>query len=168
MEMSSARREMRRHNTFLVRLMVTFAIASVFVAPVRAEDVGGKRAIDVETVNLYIGSDLSPLTTLKPTDPPAALIAAATTVHARILLSNYPARAAALAQEIVARGPDVVALQEVALIRKQSPGTFVLGGQVAATEVELDFLEVLLAALRQYGGHYAVVSHIDNTDLELP
>jgi endonuclease/exonuclease/phosphatase family metal-dependent hydrolase len=78
------------------------------------------------------------------------------------------AGAAASIGEIVARSPDIVALQEVSLLRRQSPGDLIVGGTVEATTVELDYLQILLAALHRYGGHYAVVSQVQNTDVELP
>lgn len=158
-------------QTRVVQVVAAIAIAVLSTAgPAWSEDVGGKREIDVATVNLYIGADLSPITTLNPADPAykTKLVAAVATVHARILASGFPLRAAALAQEIVARGPDVVALQEVSLIRRQSPGDSVIGGTVPATEVELDYLQILLDALHTYGGHYAVVSKVEDTDVELP
>ena len=113
------------------QVVAATVIAVLFTStPAWSEDVGGKRDIDVVTVNLYIGADLSPITTLDPNEPgyPAKLVVAVATVHARILASGFPQRASALAQEIVARGPDVVALQEVSLVRRQSPGDFVFGG----------------------------------------
>ena len=153
------------------QVVAATVIAVLFTStPAWSEDVGGKRDIDVVTVNLYIGADLSPITTLDPNEPgyPAKLVVAVATVHARILASGFPQRASALAQEIVARGPDVVALQEVSLVRRQSPGDFVFGGKVPATQVELDYLQILLDALHRYGGHYAVVSQVNNSDVELP
>ena len=132
--------------------------------------IGGKRDIDVMTVNLYIGSDLGALTNLSPADPAfvTKLLTAVATIHGRILASNFSKRADALAAQIVARGPDLVALQEVSLIRRQSPGDAILGGAIPATTVEVDFLAILLEALRRHGGHYAAVSQVQDTDVELP
>ncbi|HET9219703.1 MAG TPA: endonuclease/exonuclease/phosphatase family protein [Terriglobia bacterium] len=154
-----------------VQVVAAIAIAVLFTSiPAWSQDVGGKRELDVATVNLYVGADVSAITTLDPTDPAygVKLITAVATVHARILASGFPQRAAALAQEIVARGPDVVALQEVSLLRRQSPGDSIIGGIIPATQVELDYLQILLDALHRYGGHYVVVSQVDNTDVELP
>jgi endonuclease/exonuclease/phosphatase family metal-dependent hydrolase len=164
--------EVRLRNRLSFRGMTAIAIAILFGlnTPSWAEGVGGKRGIDVASVNLYVGSDLSPVTTLNPADPayPAKLVAGVATIYGRIVASNFPARATALAQEIVARGPDIVALQEVSLIRRQSPGDSVVGGTVPATRVEADYLQILLDALNRYGGHYAVVSQVQDTDVELP
>jgi endonuclease/exonuclease/phosphatase family metal-dependent hydrolase len=152
-------------------VVAAIVIAVLFTStPAWSQDIGGKRELDVASVNLYVGSDVSPITTLDPTDPAygVKLITAVATVHARILASGFPQRAAALAQEIVARGPDIVALQEVSLLRRQSPGDSIIGGSSPATQVELDYLQILLDALHRYGGHYVVVSQVNNTDVELP
>src|SRR5437870_3022315 len=81
--------------------------------------IGGKRDIDVMTVNLYVGADFSPVTSLSPSDPAyvSKLLTGVATIYGRILASDFPKRADALARQIVARGPDLVALQEVSLIR---------------------------------------------------
>ena len=147
---------------------VTAAIVIFFGinTPAWSQKPGGKRGVDVATINLYLGADVSPLAALNPQDP--EFLSTIATLHATILASDFPTRAAALAQEIVARSPDVVALQEVSLIRRQPSGDAIFGGRVPATQVELDYLQILLAALHRYGGHYAVVSQVENTDVELP
>jgi endonuclease/exonuclease/phosphatase family metal-dependent hydrolase len=156
-----------------------FITASVLIAvifglntPAWAEgrDIGGKRDIDVATFNLYVGADLSPLLALNPSDPQyfSKLIAGVAALHAQVLQSNFPVRAEALAEQIVRRAPDLVALQEVSLIRRQSPGDLIVGGTTRATDVELDYLAILLDALERHGGHYAVASQVQDTDVELP
>jgi endonuclease/exonuclease/phosphatase family metal-dependent hydrolase len=130
----------------------------------------GQRDIDVATINLYVGADFTPVLTLDPFDPQynQKLLGGIATSYAQIIQSNFPLRAEALAEQIVTRGPDVVSLQEVSLLRRQSPGDRIFGGSVPATNVELDYLAILLAALARHGGHYAVASQIDETDVELP
>ena len=112
---------------------------------------GGKREIDVATVNMYVGADFSPVTTLNPSDPNYAvkLLTRVATIYGRIVASDFPRRAEALAQQIVAHAPDLVALQEVSLIRRQSPGDAIVGGTMPATKVELDYLAILLHALER-------------------
>src|SRR6185503_7221289 len=120
--------------------------------------------------NLYVGADFTPVITLDPSDPAfgAKLIAGVAQTYGRIIASNFPKRADALAQQLVARGPELIALQEVSLLRRQSPGDAIGGGTSPATTVELDFLAVLQRALAAHGGHYAVVSQVQNTDVEVP
>jgi endonuclease/exonuclease/phosphatase family metal-dependent hydrolase len=131
---------------------------------------GGKRDINVATINLYVGGDVNPLLSLNPEDPDyvTKLLNAVATIYGHVVFSNFPARADALAQQIVERGPDLVALQEVSLIRRQSPGDLLLGGHVPATDVEIDYLAVLLDALQRHGGHYAVASQVQDSDFEVP
>jgi endonuclease/exonuclease/phosphatase family metal-dependent hydrolase len=132
----------------------------------------GKRGIDVVTVNLYVGADFSPLLALDPsTDPDylSKLLAGVQTIYSRIHQSSFKTtRADALAREIVRRGPDLVALQEVTLLRRQKDGDSLFGGTVPATRPDLDYLAILLEKLESYGGHYAVVSEIQEVDVELP
>jgi endonuclease/exonuclease/phosphatase family metal-dependent hydrolase len=136
----------------------------------QAPGIGGKPAIDVASINLYHGADLVPLTVLDPTDPnfPAQFITGVATIYGKIVASDFPKRADALAREIVVRAPDVVGLQEVALLRRQSPGDAITGGTTPATQVETDYLAILLNALDYYGGHYAVAAQVQNVDVEVP
>src|SRR5580765_5272886 len=136
----------------------------------QGRDVGGKRDLDVATFNLYVGADFAPVLTLDPSDPAYfnKLIAGVAAVHGQILQSNFPVRAEALAEQIVQRDPDLVALQEVSLIRRQSPGDLIIGGSTPALDVELDYLAILLNALERHGGHYVVASQVQDTDVEVP
>ena len=119
-----------------VRLITAAIAILISITPAWSQKPGGKRGVDVATVNLYVGADFAPITTLNPADPdyPVQLVTSVATIHAIIVASNFPARAAALAQEIVARSPDIVALQEVSLLRRQSPGDLIAGGTVPATD----------------------------------
>jgi endonuclease/exonuclease/phosphatase family metal-dependent hydrolase len=146
-------------------------VFSVFTGQGFAHDrPGGKRGVDVASVNLYVGADFTAITLLDPADPffLPKLLGAVAEAHGRILASDFPTRADALAEEIVRRGPELVALQEVSLIRRQPQGDSLFGGTVPATQVELDYLDILLEALERHGGNYAVVSAVDDTDIELP
>jgi endonuclease/exonuclease/phosphatase family metal-dependent hydrolase len=144
-------------------VLITF----VFGLETEAWAQGGKRDVDVATFNLYVGADFTPLLTLSPSDPNyfAKLVAGVVAIHNKVLQSNFPARANGLAEQIVRRNPDLVSLQEVSLIRRQSPSN---GGSTLATDVELDYLAILLDALESHGGHYAVASQVQDTDIEVP
>jgi endonuclease/exonuclease/phosphatase family metal-dependent hydrolase len=136
----------------------------------QAPGVGGKRTIDVASLNLYHGADLTPVTALDPTDPnyPTNLINGVAAIYGRIVASDFEKRADALAQEIVARAPDIIGLQEVSLFRRQSPGDAIIGGTTPATEVHFDHLQTLLDALARLGGHYAVAAVVQDIDVEVP
>jgi endonuclease/exonuclease/phosphatase family metal-dependent hydrolase len=131
----------------------------------------GKRDIEVATANLYIGADFTPVLTLDPSDPNygSKLVAGVAAIYGRVRQSKFlETRADALARQIVMQGPDLVALQEVTLLLRQSPGDAIFGGTVKATSPDLDYLAILLEALRRQGGHYEVVSEIQDVDVELP
>ena len=56
----------------------------------------------------------------------------------------------------------------MSFLRTQVPGDFCLGGTTPATDVQLDYLAILLAKLNQRGVHYAAVAVVTNMDIELP
>ena len=132
--------------------------------------IGRNRDLDIATFNLYVGGEFGPVLALDPSDPDyfSKLVAGIAAIHGQILQSDFEARADALAEQIVRRDPDLVALQEVSLIRRQSPGDLVVGGTTLATAVELDYLSILLKAIKKHGGHYEVASQIQETDVEVP
>jgi endonuclease/exonuclease/phosphatase family metal-dependent hydrolase len=153
-------------------LVTAIAVLLAFSAHGWAQDraIGGKRDVTIMTLNLYVGADLAPVTTLDPQDPAflLKLLSGVADIHGKILASDFHARADALARQIVGRGPDIVALQEVSLIRRQHPGDAILGGMVRATKEELDYLTILLDALEDHGGRYEVASQVADSDVEVP
>src|SRR5262245_17343740 len=154
------------------KAILTVAIVCGFSSTTwsQREGVGGQRAIDVATVNLYIGASFTPVTTLDPSAPDfgAKLLAGVATIYGNLVASNFPKRAEALAQELVARAPDLIALQEVPLIRRQAPGDAIGGGTIPATAVEADYLAILLEALERNGAHYEPACQVQNFDVEVP
>src|SRR3954467_2657919 len=76
---------------------------------------GGGRDLKVMTQNLYLGSTLEPALTPPPpgVPPDTALVLAVRTIYANVVTTNLPARAAAIAKEVEAEGPDLIGLQEV-------------------------------------------------------
>jgi endonuclease/exonuclease/phosphatase family metal-dependent hydrolase len=149
--------------------LLSVAAAMAMVLPVTAApgNKKGDRDVDVMTVNLYVGGDIAKVTEVNPADP-AALIGAVTEVFYDIVASNPPARIQTLAGQIAMRRPDMVALQEVSLIRVQSPGDLVVGGDAPATVVLYDYVDLLVAALAAEGARYHVVATANEADVELP
>jgi len=119
----------------------------------------------VFTHNLYLGTDFTALLTAQD---PAAVPPLTATLWANVQASNYPERAKVLAAQIVEGAPDLVALQEVSLYRKQEPSDFVPGAAPNASEVVLDFLATLMAEIEARGGHYVVAGSAENADVEVP
>jgi endonuclease/exonuclease/phosphatase family metal-dependent hydrolase len=130
----------------------------------------GAREITIFDQNLYVGAEFTPILTLDPTDPNYVrnLLGSVAQVYQAIVASDFPRRAQALAREIVETQPDLVTLQEVSLIRTQVPGDLLLGGTTPATDVQLDYLAILLANLNRHGLHYVAVAIVTNLDMELP
>ena len=120
--------------------------------------------LKVMTRNLYFGASLDDAVTATN---PTQLIAAVTRIFAQVQDNDFPERAQAIAAEIAAREPDLVGLQEVALWRS---GPFTPTAPTPATNVEYDFLQILLDALAARGLHYAPVPGgvVTNFDVEAP
>ena len=109
--------------------------------------------VRVMTQNMYLGADFRPL--LAATTP-AEFVAALTQIYQSILATKTAERAAAVAREIVRERADVVALQEVWILRT---------GSAPATDVKSDQLEALLGELRRLGQPYEAVAILPNTGL---
>jgi len=112
--------------------------------------------VDVQTYNLDLGADLTPL--FGATDI-ASLRAAATGVYADVQASEPEQRMRAVARIIARQRPDVVGLQEVALwslapYQLVGPYPLAVGPYVAS----YDFLALLLRDLAAHGQEYQAVS----------
>jgi Endonuclease/Exonuclease/phosphatase family len=120
--------------------------------------------VRVMTRNVYLGADLTPALRAQST---GELIDAAGEIANQVDRTNFPLRAQALAQEILTKRPDLVGLQEVALWRTAptNPGAV---SNPSATEVEYDFLELLLARLNEGEQTYAPVVIKEEFDFEVP
>ncbi len=121
--------------------------------------------VTVMTRNIYIGADVDKL--LLAEDPSQIPEIVAELFH-DMQATNFPKRAVALANEIKSMQPDLIGLQEVSLIRTQSPGDLIFGGSIPAETVLIDYLEVLLKTMSSMGLHYEAVAKNKNTDIELP
>lgn len=129
---------------------------------------GGRRHrnnLTVMTRNVYVGADVDAV--LAATDPNQIPVLVAQAFQT-LLATDFHERAQALAAEIEHARPHLVGLQEISLIRIQSPGDAVVGGTTPATEVLFDYLEILLDALRARGLCYEVAGTIQNADVEVP
>lgn len=93
---------------------------------------------------------------------------AAAVAWGKLEQTNFPERAGRLAAEILAHGPQVVGLQEVALYRVQIPGDLAFGGATPATTVAYDFLRILLDTLSAHGAQYVALAGDTTTDVEMP
>jgi endonuclease/exonuclease/phosphatase family metal-dependent hydrolase len=125
-------------------------------------DLGQVRAV---TQNLYIGADIFRIFDAQtPEDIPFVVAGILETVFE----TDFPERAEALADQIERTNPHLVGLQEVSLIRVQSPGDFLIGNPQPAETVLFDYLDILLDALEARGLEYVVAGVVENADIELP
>lgn len=123
----------------------------------------GKRSLKVLTRNLYLGADLAPVAAAVLSGDQAAAVASATSFWQQVQASDFPLRAKAFASEIAQHKPALVGLQEVSLYRTGS-----LQDDQPATDVQLDYLQILLDALEQHGADYRAVSVHQAFDGQLP
>jgi Endonuclease/Exonuclease/phosphatase family len=78
---------------------------------------------------------------------------------------NFPDRAALLAAEIEETQPQVVGLQEAVMVRTDTPAD---GTATPAEQVSLDYLQILIDALKARGLNYTAVVQSINWDIEVP
>jgi endonuclease/exonuclease/phosphatase family metal-dependent hydrolase len=128
-------------------------------------DGGSDPGLTVMSMNVYYGFDVDPLLAA---DDPTQIPVLAAQAYAQLVSTNFPERADAIADEIARKQPDLVGLQEVALIRRQSPGDAITGGTVPAEDVVYDYLDLLLKALAARGVDYRLAGRVQNVDVELP
>lgn len=88
--------------------------------------------VRVMTWNTYIGADIGIVLTAST---PAEIPALASQAFQELVATNFPERAIALAEEIRVTRPQLIGLQEMTLIRLQSPGDAIIGGTIPAEDV---------------------------------
>ena len=113
--------------------------------------------LTVMTQNVYLGADIDPILGAEhEADVPPAVAAAWAQMHG----NDFHDRARAIAASIAHQDPAVVGLQEVALFRRFS--------HAGGAPEEIDFLEILKAALRARGLHYRAVIVQTDSDVTVP
>ena len=122
------------------------------------------RTVTVATRNCYLGANLFRLLAAA-TEGSDAVRAAVSDLVRTVDRSHVPERMAAVAAELDRTEPDVVGLQEVALIRTGEPTA---GATPTATDVRYDFREELVTAFSERDLPYRVVAAVTTTDFQLP
>ncbi|MFP5336621.1 MAG: endonuclease/exonuclease/phosphatase family protein [Actinomycetes bacterium] len=148
-----------RRLAALACLTAALALAAAPASGARPDD---RARVGVATYNVYLGADLNPLfgaTTLPQ------LVARAGGVYAAMEATDFPERAEAIADAIVAEQPDVVGLQEVAHWAT-APGTLL--APTAPFTTTYDFLDLLLDELAERGVPYREVATNANFTGTLP
>ncbi len=121
--------------------------------------------LTVMTYNVYVGSSVDALLAVENVLQVPTEVA---NIYNNVIASDFPGRAAAIAESIKLYRPHLIGLQEISLIRRQSPGDRIAGGTVPAEEVVIDFLQVLMDALQSEGLNYRVAAQVQNIDVEMP
>ena len=120
--------------------------------------------LTVMTYNVYVGANMAALLGITNlVEVPAAVAG----IYEQFITTDFPGRAAQIAALIKAEQPHIIGLQEISLIRRQSPGDRLTGGE-PAEEVVLDFLQILMNALQAEGLNYQVAAKVQNFDVEMP
>lgn len=143
--------------------VIALALAASIAEPRIAVADNDDAVIRIMTQNIYQGTSFTEVATA--TTPPAFL-AAVTATRQNILATKPAVRAAALAREIARERPDLVALQEVAILRTALVPVTTPPRPV--TTVEMDQLQLLLAELQKLGHPYQAVSILPNLDAQAP
>ena len=160
----------RKRPGMVCMLLLAGLLVSATSAPAGMCGAGGKRSVETMTVNLYIGGGINRVVALDPTDPDylTKLVSTVTGVYYEVVASQPGVRLGGVADAIVARMPDMVAVEEGTLLRNQSPGDLIVGGTSPATNVVFDYVQILVDSLEVRGAHYVVVSTSDEWDVEMP
>lgn len=132
--------------------LVALVAASVTAPAAQAHPYRHHPELTVMTRNLYLGSDLTSAVTAP--DTPTFLTAVAQ-IYGTAQFTDFPARAAAVADEIATDQPDLVGLQEVTQWLTSGPGV----------PPSQDYLTILQAALTARDLHYEVAATSDNANI---
>lgn len=143
--------------TAAAALLVSGAAAAAGLAPPATP-------VTAMTRNVYVGADIFRVVNADP----LLIVPTIAEVYATVVQTNFAERAAVMADEVALHEPHLIGLQEVALVRRQSPGDVFLGNPVPASDVDMDFLQMYLDALSARGLNYSVAASVDNADIELP
>lgn len=121
--------------------------------------------LTVMTRNVYVGGDVDRIIAAESVESVPELVLL---TWQEVLAADFRTRAKALADEIAAEKPDLIGLQEITVFRTQTPGDFVSGGTTPATDVEYDYLNLLIQELEDRDLEYEVAARVQDTDAEMP
>src|SRR5260370_34348606 len=102
----------------IVAAALVAAISALGTMGPGAVSADSERAITVMTQNLYQGTELEHVVAAKTQQQ---LLLGVATDYGNVIATNFPERAAAMANEIARDQPTLIGLQEVALWRAQRP-----------------------------------------------
>ena len=159
---------MQKINIVLLSLVIIFFISGcerITDTVILPPDTPDTEPLTVMTYNVYLGASAVELLSVESLLQVPEEVA---NMYNNVLASDFPSRAAAIAKSIKTYQPHLIGLQEISLIRRQSPGDRIAGGTVPAEEVVLDYLQILMDALQAEGLNYNIASTVENIDSEMP
>lgn len=113
--------------------------------------------------NVYVGTDVDAVIAAGAgSSDPTVLFTALLGALQTFDQTNWGERAARIAEEIRAQGPEVLSLNEVSTVSRRGLGDFGLADN------STDFLPVLQGALEARGLSYRVIGQVKNTDVMVP
>ena len=147
-----------KSRTSLVAFFAAAAALCLALSPAASAD--GPKPVKVMTWNLFYGFDDGPVIAAAMTGDPALIAPAATEAWRQVHATNFHKRVRDIALRIRLEEPDLIGVQEAVRYEQIN---------AAGSTVEtLDHLEILVAALRDVGLPYEVVSHVDTLAINLP
>ena len=159
---------MRNINIVLLSFITLFVISgceritdTVLLPP----ETSDTQPLTVMTYNVYLGASAVDLLSVESLLQVPEEVA---NMYNNVIASDFPSRAAAIAKSIKTYQPHLIGLQEISLIRRQSPGDRIAGGTVPAEEVVQDFLQILMDTLQAEGVSYHIAAQVENIDSEMP
>ncbi len=125
----------------------------------------GSGVVKVMSRNVYIGTDVDLVLEAEDLEDVPLLVQIA---YQLLQSTDFSSRAVALAEEISKTRPHLIGLQEMSKFYIQSPGDMADGGMTPATDLFLDFFEILMEAIEAKGLDYEMAAMVKNANVELP
>jgi endonuclease/exonuclease/phosphatase family metal-dependent hydrolase len=155
----------------IAAVVTVLCLAVLISIAVSREYASGDRTVSVMTRNIYLGGNINrPIRAAMDRTGREGILALGHANHKLrevVTRTDFATRSRLLAAEIATARPDLIGLQEVGLWR-HGPMQLDRVGRPDATQVDLDFLNMLLADLANRGVRYEVVHVQQLSDVEAP
>jgi endonuclease/exonuclease/phosphatase family metal-dependent hydrolase len=143
----------------LVILLLVGVTASMARPVLPPQATGPDRTLTVMTRNLYFGADLTNVITATSEEE---FLSEAVEAFQTALASDFPARASAIADEIVAEQPALVGIQEATWWRTST----LTDPPQPVAEMSVDFVGLILEELAERGVGYEAIETVEGFDAE--
>ena len=150
---------------FFVLLVVVSGCEKITDTVLLPPDTSDTEPLTVMTYNVYLGASAVELASVASVLEVPQEVAA---MYDNVMASDFSSRAVAIAKSVKTYHPHLIGLQEVSLIRRQSPGDLIAGGSVPAEEVVLDYRQLLMDALVAEGLSYRIAAQVETIESEMP